>query len=300
MNIMNAVLGAPCSSGTTPPSLSSPGGTTPVRGNGSATGQHTTAVADGYLQLNAQGSSCSSSTASSASSESSEEQPSTRLTFPHQQSLWAHQNGIGSEEIGSSSESNDFRTSSSLDLSNPNINAEHSSGDNLAEQFFYSVQSLENDLDYILENRDLNPFYEESVTPKYEEGAPNMDKWSVDDDEDDGVFNVEDYLVDLDQYLEEQELKAESGQVASGNPNQRIVRKPNTNQTLPRNLSSQRSTLKRNAAIRSSVHLGKEQTGAYLLFHRYFFKHAPKLKFDANLPINSDWISSGVTAVNLN
>lgn len=164
-------------------------------------------------------------------------------------------------------------SSSSLDLSNPNINSEvgqYSSGEFTSRDrnYLYSVQSLEHDLDCILENRDLNPFYEEMLTTGGD--LKDLPESACDDE---CEFNVEDYLVDLDQYLDEQEQKSttttttrESDQSASGGGtlDRRILRQPNTNRTLPRNLrdnGSSSSRLKRESDIRNSVHLGKGPTG---------------------------------------
>lgn len=182
--------------------------------------------------------------------------------------------GYASVEGGLSSgsaEANTSSSSSSLDLSNPNINSaagQYSSGEfNCRDtNYLYSVQSLEHDLDCILENRDLNPFYEEMLTTTT--GDPkDLSERAADECD----FNVEDYLVDLDQYLDEQEQTTrESDQSAGGTLDRRILRQPNTNRTLPRNLRDNGSSrLKRESDIRNSVHLGRGPTGKkYLLFHR--------------------------------
>lgn len=164
-------------------------------------------------------------------------------------------------------------TSSSLNLSNPNISSaqcQFSSGDFNSHDpnFLHSVQSLEHDLDFILENRDLNPFFEDmdGATCSADRAALNRaDNFMESDDEDDACeFNVEDYLVDLDQYLDEQETGSVklTEQDPSAIHDQRVLRKPNTNRTLPRNLrETSTAELKRQAATRNSVHLGREPNG---------------------------------------
>lgn len=250
---------------------------------------------EGYTQLSGQrGSSSSCSSSSTVSSSESEQdlrqnRHSTRLSFPRGISDHLDTSPCSSEgdfERGAvgggggggggrnfpsdktdckysnclSSEEANTSSSSSLNLSNPNINAgQYSSGDFEAAQYsLYSVQSLEHDLDCILENRDLNPFYEESAARG---GGLSKDLRMAPEEEeedDDCEFNVEDYLVDLDQYLEEQEGRSDT--VDQNNLDQRIIlRKPNTNRTLPRNHlrdTTTTSALKRDAAIRNSVHLG--------------------------------------------
>lgn len=173
----------------------------------------------------------------------------------------------------SSSEANSTSTaslslSSSLDLSNPNIAGQYSSGDfHGHEDYLYAVQSLEHDLDCILENRDLNPFYEDMVALGVAEKNQEIERVSEADSE----FNVEDYLVDLDQYLDEQDEGAASSVEGdqrlktggSGTLNRRILRRPNTNRTLPRNLREKEdaSRLNSNSSVRNSLHLGKQANG---------------------------------------
>lgn len=262
-------------------------------------------------------SSASSSSAVSSSSESEHDlRQSTRLTFPRredeeeEETLWspysskvdfgAPSSGVAAEGatksfpsvvVGdnqqsdckysnrlSSEESN--TSSSSLNLSNPNITAAQYSSDDYDAQFLYTVQSLEHDLDCILENRDLNPFFEDPMGMGAS-GGSKEDGMFAEAEGAECEFNVEDYLVDLDQYLEEQEKKSES------NPgDQRIIlRQPNTNRTLPRNhLRQAESTtaLKRDAAIRNSMHLGSEPTSEYrtvCVSWQYSLPKSMRLKF---------------------
>lgn len=162
-----------------------------------------------------------------------------------------------------SSESSE--STSSLNLSNPNINSGQYSSDDFGghdAQYLYAVQSLEHDLDCILENRDLNPFYEDLATEGGSLVDTRMSPLKPGDFEDDCEFNVEDYLVDLDQYLDEQEQKTTLPVDNDPTLDRRILRKPNTNRTLPRKLRDPSSALLRDSAIRNSVHLvGKEPTG---------------------------------------
>lgn len=300
MNVINAVL-APAPTTAAALTGQSAGATaatiTTVRGNGSANGHHhhhnaptvvtvTPPSNEGYTQLTGQGSSSSSASSSSAVSSSSESEhdlrQSARLTFPRgeEETSWspysskvdfgAH-SGVGeatksfprdrqkSDCKYSNRLSSESNTScSSLNLSNPNINAAQYSSDDYDAQFLYTAQSLEHDLDCILENRDLNPFYEDPMGLGASGGSKEHD--IPDADEDDCEFNVEDYLVDLDQYLDEQEKKSE----LSPSDQRIILRQPNTNRTLPRNhlrLAESTTALKRDAAIRNSMHLGREPTG---------------------------------------
>lgn len=292
MNVINAVLAAP-SPATASQQQQQLGAAATVRSNGHHNSSITTSAAsatanEGYNQLTGQGS--SSSCSSSESEDHRHRHSTTKPPFPREESP-------SSSSASCSSSSRLFRddvtdktdcqysprdysspstsskclssqsntSSSSLNLSNPNINAVHFPCDEFEGDYLYAVHSLEHDLDCILENRDLNPFYEDFAMAGGSKDDRRRDSQATVDENYDGAscdFNVEDFLVDLDEYLNEQDRET----VAAGtlNPSttldRRILRKPNTNRTLPRSLGAKNLVLQRNAALRSSVHLlGKEE-----------------------------------------
>lgn len=298
MNGINAVL-APAAAPITTATTTFQSGAVTLRSNGSAAGHHhsNTATAanshsnEGYAPLAGQGS--SSSSCSSSSESDDHRRHTTKLSFPR----GPEENNDDEEDISPCSSSavltvddktdckrlaspnglsfESCSSSSSLNLSHPNI----STGQYTSDEFLYAVQSLEHDLDCILENRDLNPFYEDTSVA----GGSKDQIMTPEEEEEECSFNVEDYLVDLDQYLDEQEQRIEMNpsdqNYSCTTLDRRILRQPDTNKTLPRNLREKNSALQRDSAIRSSVNLGKEPNGKYrvVICLGVFYYYLPSL-----------------------
>lgn len=139
----------------------------------------------------------------------------------------------------SSSSSSSF---SEYTVSNRSDAVASSSGEEESDGFFYSsVPSIEKDLDSILENRDLNPYYE--LNDEY-------------DNDDECEFNVEDYLVDLDQYLDEMDS---SGTTVEAQNHPKFEALKFKHSTLPRKRVS--SDLHRGSPARNTITTPKDTRG---------------------------------------
>lgn len=227
MNAINAVLATSSSATTNSPTEGGTAAAATLR-NGSAIGHHNTAATsgqdgstshEGYTQLGqGSSSSCSSSSESEdqqqrqqhnigqrfSGSTSEESEENFRGTFPSDKTDCHPNRAYPKNDRCLSSDA----SSSSLNLSSANIDLVGQYSDDFDAQFLYSVQSLEHDLDCILENRDLNPFYDDPTGGVSSDAGERMSPMGDEDHEEACEFNVEDYLVDLDQYLEEQDQKS--------------------------------------------------------------------------------------------